>query len=79
MNIADIYIKNGESLMAKVRPQIAAIEQLIKGGYLDEVEVCVLIGRIGEYISSHIELEYRPKITPIPKVFEDAFSGDNDH
>ena len=77
MRAGDIYIniKNLDLLVARARLQIAAVERLIKDGLLDERETGLLVRRIGEYISSHIEvgIKEQPTATPIPTVFEDAF------
>lgn len=77
MEAANIYIniKNFDFLVARARLQIAAVEQLKRDGLLDEREAYLLVRRIGEYISSHIEVEIKKQsaATPIPTVFEDAF------
>ncbi|MBA7589249.1 hypothetical protein ES708_31330 [subsurface metagenome] len=70
-----INIKNFDILMARARPQIAAVEQLKRDGLIDEREAGLLAQRIGESISSHIEIEKkkRPAAAPVPAAFENAF------
>lgn len=71
-----INILNFDILMERARLQAAAVEQLLRDGLLDEREASLLVQRIGEYISSHIEMEIKEQstATPIPAVFEDAFN-----
>ena len=77
MRVEDVYvnIKNFDFLVARARPQIAAVKRLKRDGLLDEREAGLLVQRIGAYISNHIEIELEvpPTKTPIPTVFEDAF------
>ncbi len=76
---ANIYIKNFGLLMDKIRPEVVAIDVLAKGGLLNEREVCIIARRIGEYVRGHIEIEIEEKLmTPVPKVWEDAFEVGED-